>query len=56
MVRGLDPDSLDKMSSLDFVLAIDLLRNPLKELNRATKIPLKRLRKFAEEAKRVCYD
>ena len=55
MIRSLDADSLDKMSSSDFVLAIDLLRNSLKELNKTTKISLKKLRKFAEEAKRVCY-
>jgi len=55
MIRILDADSLDKMSSSDFVLAIDLLRNSLKELNKTTKISLKKLRKFAEEAKRVCY-
>jgi hypothetical protein len=36
-------------------LAIDLLRIPLKELNKITKISLKKLGSFADEAKRICY-
>ncbi len=55
MIRNLDGDSLDKMSSSDFILAIDLLRNSIKELNSITKISVKKLRKFKEEAKRICY-
>jgi len=55
MIRSLDAGSLDKMSYSDFVLAIDLLRIPLKELKSITKIPIKKLRKFKEEAKEVCY-
>jgi len=55
MIRGLDADSLDKMSSSDFVLALDLLRIPLKELKSVTKIPIKKLEKFKEEARKVCY-
>lgn len=55
MIRSLDADSLDKLASLDFVLALDLIRNPLKEINSITKIPLKKLRNFAVEAERICY-
>jgi len=55
MIRSLDADSLDRMSSSDFILAIDLLRISLKELNKITKISLKKLKKFSEEAKRICY-
>lgn len=55
MIRNLDADSLDKMSSSDFILVIDLLRISLKELNSITKVSLKKLRIFAEEAKRICY-
>ncbi|NIO45104.1 MAG: ATPase [Candidatus Aenigmarchaeota archaeon] len=55
MIKGLDSDSLEKMSSSDFVLALDLLRVSLKELNKITKVPIKKLGKFAEEARKVCY-
>jgi Holliday junction resolvase len=55
MIRSLDNDSLDKLASSNFILAIDLLRIPLKELNKITKISLKKLGSFADEAKRICY-
>ena len=55
MIRSLDADSMDKLSSSNFVLAVDLLRNSLKELNSITRISLKKLRTFADEAKSVCY-
>jgi len=55
MIKGLDPESLDKLALSDFVLALDLLRVSFKELNSVTKIPLKKLKEFADEAKRVCY-
>jgi Holliday junction resolvase len=55
MIRSLDANALDKLSSSNFILAIDLLRIPLKELNSITKISLKKLRNFADEAKRICY-
>jgi len=54
MIRSLDADSLDKLASSNFILALDLLRIPLKELNSITKIPLKKLRIFSDEAKRIC--
>jgi hypothetical protein len=56
MIRSLDPDSLDKLASSWFVLAIDLIRNPIEQLNRTTKISAKKLRVFSDEAKKVCYD
>lgn len=54
MIRSLDADSLDRLASSDFILAIDLLRIPLKEINSITKISLKKLRTFADEAKGIC--
>lgn len=55
MIRSLDGDSLDKLASASFILAIDLLRIPLKELNSITKIPLRKLKIFSDDAKKVCY-
>jgi len=56
MIRGLDADSIEKMASANFILALDLLRVPLRELNKITKVPLKKLQVFAEDAKKVCYE
>ena len=55
MIKSLDPESLDKLALSDFVLALDLLRVSFKELNSVTKIPIKKLKEFADEAKRICY-
>jgi len=55
MIMNLDADSLDKLASCSFILAIDLLRIPLGELNSITKISLKKLKTFADEAKKICY-
>jgi len=55
MIKSLDADSLDKLASCSFILAIDLLRIPLGELNSITKISLKKLKTFADEAKKICY-
>lgn len=54
MIGSLDSGSLEKLSSSDFILAKDLLRNSIKELNSITKIPLKKLRAFADEARNIC--
>jgi hypothetical protein len=50
MISSLDSDSLEKMASQDFILALDLLRVPLRELNKITNISLKKLKMFADEA------
>jgi len=55
MIGSLDADSLDKLASCSFILAIDLLRIPLGELNSITRISLKKLKTFADEAKKICY-
>ena len=55
MIRSLDADSIDKLASSNFILALDLVRIPIKELNYITKIPLRKLKIFSDEAKRVCY-
>lgn len=55
MLRTMDPDSLDKLASCGMVLALDLIRVPIGELNNITKISLKKLRTFADEAHKICY-
>ena len=55
MISSLDTTSLDKLSSASFILALDLLRIPLKELNKRTKIPLNKLKIFSDDAKKICY-
>jgi hypothetical protein len=55
MLRTMDADSTDKMATAGLILALDLLRVPLKELNMITKISLKKLRIFADEAQKICY-
>lgn len=53
MLGSLDTDSLDKLASSNFVLLLDLIRNPIKDLNSETKIPIKKLKVFSEEASRI---
>jgi Holliday junction resolvase len=55
MLRDLDIDSLDKLASSNFILALDLLRIPLKELNKITKISLKKLKILSDDAKKIIY-
>ena len=55
MIRSLDADSIDKLASSSFILALDLVRIPIKELNYITKIPLRKLKIFSDDAKRICY-
>jgi len=55
MLRDLDSDSLDKLASVNFMLALDLLRFPLKELNKITKISNKKLKILSNEAKKIIY-
>jgi len=55
MISGLDADFLDKLSSASFILALDLIRIPLRELNSITKISLKKLKTFSDDAKKLCY-
>ena len=54
MLRDLDTDSLDKLASVNLILVLDLLRIPLKELNKITKISLKKLKILVDEAKKIC--
>jgi hypothetical protein len=53
MLRDLDQDTLAKMSSASFILALDMLRVPISEINRITKVPLKKLKALYEEAKEL---
>jgi len=55
MLRDLDTDSLEKLASANFILALDLLRIPLRELNKITKISPKKLNILADEAKKIIY-
>ncbi|MFH1229751.1 MAG: restriction endonuclease [Candidatus Aenigmatarchaeota archaeon] len=53
MLRDMDADTLSKMSSSNFILALDLLRVPISEINKITKIPIKKLKTLYEEAKEL---
>lgn len=55
MLKDLDTDSLEKLASANFILALDLLRIPLRELNKITKISPKKLNILADEAKKIIY-
>jgi hypothetical protein len=54
MLMGLDADSLERLVSANFILALDLLRVPFKELLNATKISQKKLRILIDDAKLIC--
>jgi hypothetical protein len=55
MLRKLDRDSQEKLASVGMILILDLIRTPIKELNKLTDISLKKLRIFVDEAKMICY-
>jgi hypothetical protein len=55
ILRSLDKHSQKRLSDADMVLAIDLLKGDLESLSDSTGIRLKKLRKFADEAEKVCY-
>jgi len=54
ILKTLDKDSQDKLADAGLILAIDLLRRDLEELNKITRIRVKKLRKFVEEVKKIC--
>lgn len=54
ILRTLDKHSQDKLANAGLVLAIDLLRKDLEELNEITNIRAKKLRVFSEEAGKIC--
>ena len=53
MIRSMDNLSLERLSMSNLILAADLVRIPIKELNNITNISLKKLREFSEEARRL---
>ncbi|MFH1473910.1 MAG: ATP cone domain-containing protein [Candidatus Aenigmatarchaeota archaeon] len=53
MIRSMDNMSLERLSMSNLVLALDLVRIPIKELNNISKISLKKLREFSDEARRL---
>jgi len=55
MLSDLDSDSLDKLASASLILALDLIRIPLNELNKITKISIKKLKILSDEAKKIIY-
>jgi hypothetical protein len=55
MLKDLDIDSLNKLSTSNFILVLDLLRIPIKDLNKTTKIPLKKLKLLSDEARKIIY-
>ncbi len=55
MLKTLDKDSQEKMSKAGLILALDLTKRSVSELNRLTKIAKIKLEKFVEEAKSLVY-
>jgi len=55
MLRGLDKYSQEKLATAGLVLAIDLIKKDIKELNKLTGINIKKLKSLVEMAKRICY-
>lgn len=53
MLLNMDAESLGKMVASDLILAVDLVRNPIGELNNLTKIPIKKLKVLSEEARKI---
>jgi Holliday junction resolvase len=55
MLRKLDKESQEKLSLSGMVLIKDLTKLSIKELNKITKIPVKKLKILSKEAKEICY-
>lgn len=53
MLMCLDADSLERLSSANLILAVDLVRTPMGELSNVTKIPAKKLKALVQEAKSI---
>jgi len=54
ILRSLDKGSQNKLASVGLVLAIDLIRKDIREINRMTGIGMKKLNVLVEEAKKIC--
>ena len=54
ILRSLDEDSQEKFARIGLILAIDLIRKDIRELNRMTDIGMKKLNILAEEARKIC--
>ena len=54
ILRSLDKGSQNKLASVGLVLAIDLIRKDIREINRMTGIGVKKLNVLFEEAKKIC--
>jgi len=54
ILRSLDRRSQDKLASVGLILAIDLIRKDMRELNQMTGIGIKKLNILVEEAKKIC--
>jgi len=55
MLRKLDRQSQEKLATSGLVLINDLIKISIKELNKITKIPVKKLRILVNEAKGISY-
>lgn len=55
MLRGLDKYSQEKLATAGLVLAIDLIRRDIKDLNKITGITINKLKILSKEAERICY-
>jgi Holliday junction resolvase len=55
MLRKLDKESQEKLSISGLVLISDLIKISIRELNKITKIPVKKLRILVNEAEGICY-
>lgn len=55
MLRKLDKYSQEKLATVGLVLAIDLIRKDIKELNKITSIPINKLKTLSKEAEMICY-
>jgi Holliday junction resolvase len=55
MLRKLDRESQEKLAMAGLVLINDLIEISIKELNKITKIPVKKLRILVNEAEGICY-
>jgi Holliday junction resolvase len=55
MIRNLDRYSQEKLASSGLVLIKDLTKISIKDLNKITKIPVKKLKMLVKEAERITY-
>lgn len=55
MLRGLDKYSQERLATAGLVLAIDLIRKNVKELNKTTGITINKIKSLSKQAEMICY-